>query len=205
MVLKICGITRLVDAEVAVAGGATAVGFVFWAKSPRFIAPADAAAIVAALPDSVEKVGVFVNESRAAIERIAADVGLTVVQLHGDERADDAAGLSRPVIRAVTLDDEPVCDGWPAGTRFLLDAADRERRGGTGQRVDLARASAFASRRRVILAGGLTPENVGEAVAAVRPWGVDVSSGVEATPGVKDSGKVAAFLANARRAFEKRG
>lgn len=205
MILKICGITRVADAEVAIANGATALGFVFWAKSPRCVAPQQAAAIVAALPDGVEKVGVFVNESMAAVEQTASMVGLTMVQLHGDERADDAAGLSRPVVRAVTLEDESVCDGWPAGTIFLLDAADRERRGGTGQRIDWTRAGAFAARRRVILAGGLTPENVGDAVAAVRPWGVDVSSGVEATPGAKDPGKVAAFLANARRAFERRG
>jgi phosphoribosylanthranilate isomerase len=128
-----------------------------------------------------------------------------MVQLHGDERAEEAALLSRPVMRAVTLEDTSACDGWPADTTFLLDAADRQRRGGTGQRVDWSRAGVLAARRRVILAGGLTPENVAAAVAAVRPCGVDVSSGVEEAPGVKDPGKVAAFLANARRAFEKRG
>jgi phosphoribosylanthranilate isomerase len=203
MVLKICGITRLADAEAAVQHGATALGFVFWPKSPRYVTPDQAAAIVAALPEGVASVGVFVNETADAIERIADRVGLSMVQLHGDERPDEAAALKRPVVRALTLDDSAACDDWPAETTFLIDAADRVRRGGTGQTVDWARAGELAARRRVILAGGLTAENVAEAIARVRPCGVDVSSGVEAAPGVKDFNKVAAFLANARRAFEQ--
>jgi phosphoribosylanthranilate isomerase len=203
MVLKICGITRAVDAETAVRHGATALGFVFWPKSPRYVTPDQAAAIVAGLPEGVASVGVFVNDTMDAIERIADHVALSMVQLHGDERAADAAALSRPIVRALTLDDSAACDEWPAETTFLIDAADRVRRGGTGQLVDWARAGELAARRRVILAGGLTADNVAEAVACVRPCGVDVSSGVEAAPGVKDSSKVAAFLANARRAFEQ--
>jgi phosphoribosylanthranilate isomerase len=203
MVLKICGITRLSDAEVAVAHGATSLGFVFWSKSPRVVQPEAAAAIVAALPNGIDVVGVFVNESMATVDAIASRVGLTMVQLHGDERAEDARTLQWPVVRAVTLASAASCDAWPAHTVFLLDAPDCERRGGTGQTVDWPRARALAVRRRVILAGGLTPDNVAEAVATVRPYGVDVSSGVEVSPGVKDPGKVAAFLANARRAFEE--
>jgi phosphoribosylanthranilate isomerase len=205
MVLKICGITRLVDAEVAIAHGATSLGFVFWSKSPRAVQPAAAAAIVAALPNGIDVVGVFVNASMTTVDAIASGVGLTMVQLHGDERPEDAATLQWPVVRAVPQGSVANCDAWPAHTVFLLDAADRERRGGTGQTVDWPRAGALALRRRVILAGGLTPDNVGEAIRIVRPYGVDVSSGVEVSPGVKDPGKVAAFLANARRAFEEQG
>jgi phosphoribosylanthranilate isomerase len=205
MILKICGITRAVDAETAIEHGATALGFVFWPKSPRCVTPDEAAAIVRALPDGVAKVGVFVNESMSQVARIAGDVGLSMVQLHGDEAAEDAAILNLPVVRALTLEDVDACEAWPAGTTFLVDAADRVRRGGTGQKVDWAGARAFAARRQVILAGGLTPDNVAQAIDEARPFGVDVSSGVEAAPGVKDSSKVAAFLANARRAFEKQG
>ena len=115
-------------------------------------------------------------------------------------------GLRMPVVRALTLDevDARVAE-WPSDTMFLLDAADRVQRGGTGKTVDWSRAGDLAARRRVILAGGLTAGNVAEAIDRVHPFGVDVSSGVEAAPGVKDAGKVAAFLANARRAFEGRG
>lgn len=205
MILKICGITRLEDAETAVAHGATALGFVFWSKSPRSVTPQQAAAIVSAVPGSVATVGVFVNESMPEVARIAKEVGLSMVQLHGDERADEAAALPLPVVRALTLEDADACAAWPADTTFLVDAADRVRRGGTGQKVDWIGARALAARRRIILAGGLTPDNVAQAIDEVHPYGVDVSSGVEATPGVKDSSKVAAFLANARRAFEKQG
>ena len=206
MVLKICGITRLVDAQAAVDHGATAVGFVFWSKSPRFVAPEQAATIVSALPSGVTTVGVFVNESMTTVKTIAERVGLSMVQLHGDERADEAALLQVPVVRALTLDDADArVAEWPSDTMFLLDAADRVQRGGTGKTVEWDRASDLAAQRRLILAGGLTAGNVAEAIERVHPFGVDVSSGVEAAPGVKDAGKVAAFLANARRAFEGRG
>jgi phosphoribosylanthranilate isomerase len=205
MVLKICGITRAADAETAIEHGATALGFVFWPRSPRFITPEQAAVIVSAVPEGVATVGVFVNETMADVERIAKQVGLSMVQLHGDERANDAAVLRLPVVRALTLEDSSSMTEWPRETTFLVDAADRVRRGGTGRTVDWVGARAFAEQRRMILAGGLTPDNVAQAIDQVRPHGVDVSSGVEAAPGVKDSSKVAAFLANARRAFEKQG
>jgi phosphoribosylanthranilate isomerase len=205
MVLKICGITRLADAVHAADLGATALGFVFWPRSPRYITPARAAEIIAALPQAMTKVGVFVNAAAEEVETTVEAAGLDVVQLHGDERPEFGVSLGHPVFRSMTLADAAdVIDAWPVGTPLLLDAADRERRGGTGRTVDWDRAAELARRRRVILAGGLTPENVGDAIAIVNPYGVDVSSGVEESPGVKDFKKVAQFLANARAAFERR-
>ena len=205
MFLKVCGITRLADALHAVEQGATAIGVVFWPRSPRCIAPARAAEIVAALPSSVTAVGVFVNEPVDAIRSTAAEARLTAIQLHGDEPPAYAGALAWPVLRSVTLDDAgEACAAWPVETLLLVDAADRERRGGTGVTVDWERAAALARERRVVLAGGLTPANVAAAIAAVQPYGVDVSSGVEEAPGVKDMEKVTRFLASARDAFEKR-
>jgi phosphoribosylanthranilate isomerase len=205
MVLKICGITRLTDALHATEQGATALGFVFWPRSPRYITPERAAAIVAALPSAVTKVGVFVNEAVDRVHAVVAEAGLDVVQLHGDEQPLDGAWLDRPLFRSTTIDDaEELMALWPVGTPLLLDATDRDRRGGTGTTVDWTRAAALSRRRRIILAGGLTPENVAEAIATVNPYGVDVSSGVEDAPGVKNFAKVTRFLANARDAFERR-
>lgn len=204
MFLKVCGMTRAEDAHEAARRGATAIGFVFWDRSPRAMTPAAAAGIVAGLPLSVAAIGVFVNETPARVEEVAAMVGLDAVQLHGDEDRGSAA-CSRPVVRSVTLADaDRLLTEWPEGTTFLLDAADPLRRGGTGQRVDWSRAARLARQARVVLAGGLTPENVAEAIAQVRPAGVDVSSGVEASPGVKDVLKMARFLASARQAMAER-
>jgi phosphoribosylanthranilate isomerase len=205
MFIKVCGITRASDAIHAVEQGATAVGFVFWPRSPRFIAAEQAADIVSLLPPAIATVGVFVNESVEAIRNTAARAGIAMVQLHGDEPASYAADLGVPVIRSMTLDNAVhVAAAWPAETTLLLDAEDREKRGGTGRTVDWQRAAGLAAIRRTVLAGGLTPSNVGDAIATVRPYGVDVSSGVEAAPGVKDVEKVTRFVAQARRAFEGR-
>jgi phosphoribosylanthranilate isomerase len=205
MVLKICGITRLGDARHAVEQGATALGFVFWPRSPRYIAPERAAEIVAALPAAVTKVGVFVNEQIERVQAVTAAAGVNVVQLHGDEPPTYGAALGCPIFRSMTLvDAEAVIGAWPPGTPLLLDAADRERRGGTGVTVDWPRAAEFARQRRVILAGGLTPDNVGDAIETVNPYGVDVSSGVEQAAGIKDLAKVTRFLENARAALERR-
>lgn len=205
MMLKVCGITRLTDALHAAREGATALGFVFWPKSPRYVAPERAAEIIAELPSAVTKVGVFVNEPVDSIRAVVAAAGLDVVQLHGDEPPAYGDALGFPVLRSVTLEDAAAAmTAWPVTVPLLLDAADRQRRGGTGTRVDWTRAALLARQRRVILAGGLTPENVGEAVDTVNPFGVDVSSGVEETPGVKDFAKVTRFLVNARDAFERR-
>jgi phosphoribosylanthranilate isomerase len=202
LLLKVCGITRLSDAQLAVAHGATALGFVFWPRSPRAVTAEQAAAIAAALPPGVMRVGVFVNESIDGIRRIAGQAGLTAVQLHGDEPPAYAEALPWPVFRSATVDGAGGLDpAWGEGTTLLLDAADVVRRGGTGQQVDWARAAALAGERRIVLAGGLTPANVAEAIATVRPYGVDVSSGVEEAPGIKDEEKMVNFLANARAAF----
>jgi phosphoribosylanthranilate isomerase len=205
VIAKICGITRLTDALHAVQHGATAVGFVFWPRSPRYLTPERAAEIIRELPGTVTAVGVFVNQPVDEIGRIASAAGITAIQLHGDEPPAYASALAWPVWRAVSLTatNGELAD-WPAETTVLLDAHDPERRGGTGSLIDWRQAAAIASRRRVVLAGGLTPENVQEAIETVRPFGVDVSSGVEEAPGVKDFDKVARFLERAREAFDAR-
>ncbi len=205
MFVKVCGVTRLTDALHAVQQGATALGFVFWPHSPRFVTPERAREIIAELPSSIVTVGVFVNESVDGISDVAARTGITTVQLHGDEPPVYADALQWPVLRSVTVEEvDDACEAWPPETMFLVDAADPVRRGGTGARVDWGRAATVARDCRVVLAGGLTPENVADAIATVRPYGVDVSSGVEQSPGVKDFNKVARFVANARSAFEER-
>lgn len=202
--LKICGITRVEDARHAVQHGATALGFVFWPRSPRCVDPAAVAEIVKDLPETVITAGVFVNEASEQIARTMEKAGLTHVQLHGDEPVSYGDVLTWPILRSVTLDTSAaVASAWPADTTLLLDAADSERRGGTGQAVDWGKAAALARTYRVVLAGGLTPENVGEAIVTVRPFGVDVSSGVEDAPGVKNPEKVSRFLANALKAMER--
>ena len=205
MFVKICGITRLSDALHAVEHGAGALGFVFWPKSPRHINPERAAGIIAALPPGIGAVGVFVDEPVEGIRAVVAQTGISTIQLHGNESAAYADALDRPVLRAVTVDQmEQASAIWPAGTTFLMDAADPARRGGTGKTIDWRQAASAAIGRRVVLAGGLTPENVADAIGMVRPLGVDVSSGVEDAPGVKNADKVARFLARARSAFETR-
>ncbi len=201
-ILKICGITRLVDALHAVQQGATAVGFVFWTESPRAIAPADAKGIIAALPPKVTPVGVFVNESPKTLREVLTLTGVKAVQLHGDETLADYEFIECPLLKSATLDGlAQTARAWPAETMLLLDAADRVKRGGTGVVVDWGKAATAARSHKVVLAGGLTPLNVEEAIRTVRPIGVDVASGVESSPGVKDFAKVSAFLTNARRAF----
>jgi phosphoribosylanthranilate isomerase len=205
MFLKICGLTRLTDALHATAHGATALGFVFWPRSPRYVTPERAGEIIAELPPTIVTVGVFVNEPIDAIARIVGIAGVTAVQLHGDEPPAYAGALSWPVLRSATVDElMTVAAAWPEPATLLVDAADPKRRGGTGATVDWKKAAAVAGQRRLVLAGGLTPLNVAEAIAIVQPYGVDVSSGVEAAPGVKDFAKVTRFLANARTAFDSR-
>jgi phosphoribosylanthranilate isomerase len=194
--VKICGITRLEDAEAAVACGADALGFVFWPKSPRYIDSYRARAIVSSLPPFVTPVGVFVDQPAEEINRIAGAARLGAIQLHGNENPDSARSLDLPVVKAIAVgsSDAAIVDAWPANIIVLLDVHDPIRRGGTGQTVDWAAAAEIARRRRTILAGGLTAENVGEAIARVRPYGIDVSSGVEASPGIKDHGRLKALF-----------
>jgi phosphoribosylanthranilate isomerase len=201
--IKVCGITRLGDAMHALQQGATALGFVFWPNSPRAITTTEAREIIAALPTEVTPIGVFVNESAARVREVVTETGIKAVQLHGDETPHDYGVLEYPLLKSMTLENgTETSDGWPAETIWLLDASDRVRRGGTGVPVDWGRAAAVARLRKIVLAGGLTPANVEEAILTVRPFGVDVSSGVETSPGIKDVEKVTLFLSNARRAFE---
>jgi phosphoribosylanthranilate isomerase len=194
MFVKICGITRFEDADAAVEAGANALGLVFWPNSPRFIDPYRARAIVRALPPFVTAVGLFVNQPAAYINGVASLVRLGAVQLHGDETVADAAQVARPLIKAVDAHDEGACDRWPANVTLLVDAYDPQRRGGTGRPVDWTRAAEIARRRRTILAGGLTPDNIADAIARVQPFGVDVSSGIEQSPGIKDRARLRALF-----------
>jgi phosphoribosylanthranilate isomerase len=193
MFVKICGITRLEDAEAAVAAGAGAIGFIFWPASPRFIDPHRARVIAAALPPFVTPVGVFVNQPLDYVNGVASLVRLGVVQLHGDESPQFANAVARPVMKAVSIGKADV-RLWPARVRLLLDVHDPLARGGTGRTIDWTAAAELASEREIVLAGGLKPENVADAVARVRPFGIDVSSGVERSPGIKDHQRLRALF-----------
>ncbi len=203
MLVKICGITRLEDAEAAVKYGASALGFVFWPSSPRAIDPYRALAIARALPAFVTTVGVFVNQPVEYVNAVAGLVGLGAVQLHGDETPPFAGAVKRPVIKAVSAVSDEAMTRWGPAVVLLVDAHDPVRRGGTGVPADWDAASALARRRPIVLAGGLTPENVVDAVARVRPHGVDVSSGVERSPGIKDHDRLARFFERLRSSGER--
>jgi phosphoribosylanthranilate isomerase len=196
--VKICGVRRVEDALLAAELGADAVGFVFWPSSPRFIEPAEAEAIAAALPPFVTTVGVFVDQSDRRVKEIADRLNLGAIQLHGSEAAASYLDGRRRVIKAVAVQDGedclPAVRAVPAAATVLLDAHDPIKRGGTGRPIDWTQAAAAAAARRVILSGGLRAGNVREAIATVKPYGIDVSSGVESSPGVKDSAKMRALF-----------
>jgi len=196
MFVKICGITRIEDARVAIAAGASALGFVFWPKSPRFIEPNAARDIVVTLPPSVTPIGVFVDQPADEVNAIVGRVGLGAVQLHGSENDAYVEMMTRPVVKAVAIhaDSASSVDGWSPEVRLLLDVHDPVKKGGTGRTIDWTTAAAIASRRPIILAGGLTPSNVSAAIAHVRPYGIDVSSGVETQPGIKDHERIKALF-----------
>jgi phosphoribosylanthranilate isomerase len=199
--VKVCGVTSAEDAELAASLGATAVGMVFWIGSPRAVDVERAKLIALALPTFVTAVGVFVDQSVDEVSAIADAVKLDAIQLHGHENASDYAALGRRLIKSVAVRDrsaEAEADRVPAGATVLLDAHDPLRRGGTGQTIDWTVAATIARRRPVILSGGLTPETVDAAVRAVRPYAIDVSSGVESSPGRKDPTKLRAFFAALR-------
>ncbi|MCS7235836.1 MAG: phosphoribosylanthranilate isomerase [Armatimonadota bacterium] len=197
--VKICGIRTAAAALAAAEAGADAVGFVFYPPSPRFVRPEEAARLSRLLPPFVLRVGVFVNAPVEVVREIADHVGLDLVQLHGDEPPEVCAQMPRRVIKALRVDgpeavrrlrDYPRC-------AVLLDTHVRGRYGGTGQRFDWSLVQHLD--RPVILSGGLTPDNVGEAIHQARPYAVDVSSGVE-TDGHKDPRKIAAFVRAVRDA-----
>lgn len=196
--VKICGVTRLDDALLAAELGASAIGFIFWPGSPRFVDPFRAKRMATLLPPFVSTVGVFVNQPPEHVNSIARLLNLAAIQLHGDEDPARYMRTGLRTIRAVPVAadfaDETL-DAVPAEVTILLDAHDRMRRGGTGQAIDWRIAARVAARRRTILSGGLNAGNVRSAVEQVRPYGVDVSSGVESAPGLKDPGKLRALFA----------
>jgi len=203
--VKICGITNWPDARAACDAGADALGFNFYAKSPRAIAPAEAWRIIRRLPPFVAPVGVFVNWAPRAVLSLADALRLSAVQLHGDESPRDVAACARHTFVIKTF---RVKSGfhlaefrrYAAASAFLLDAAHTGQFGGTGKTTDWALARRAARARLIILSGGLSPDNVAEAVRTVRPYAVDVASGVESRPGNKDPGKLREFLAEVSRA-----
>lgn len=198
--VKICGVTRLEDALAAARLGADAIGFNFWPGSKRHLPPAAARALVARLPPFVTAVGVFVDPTREELLAAMAASGAQVAQLHGDEPPELLAGLPFPVVKAVRVGGPEALEQlarYPDAAGFLLDSASPGY-GGSGVAFDWALAARAAERTAVILAGGLTPANVAEAVRAVRPWAVDVASGVESAPGVKDHELMARFVRAAK-------
>jgi phosphoribosylanthranilate isomerase len=199
--IKICGVTRLEDARMAVQLGADAIGLVFYAPSPRNIGPEAARAIIAALPPFVSIVGLFVDPAPEAVESVLRRCSLGLLQFHGDEAPDFCRGFGLPYIKAarVRADADLVqyLSRYQAAQGWLLDAYHEELYGGTGASFDWKLIPRDLA-RPVILSGGLTPDNVGVAVRQVRPWAVDVSSGVESAKGVKDAAKIAAFIAGVK-------
>jgi len=198
--VKICGITSLDDAAMAVQAGADALGLVFYAKSPRAVDPEQAAAIIAGIPPFVQVVGLFVNAPLELVNATADSCGLDVVQLHGEETPSYCASVRRRVLKAFRVRGREslatMADYRVAG--FLLDAYSPDSYGGTGERFDWDCAVWAKGEVPIILAGGLQPGNVASAVARVAPYGLDVSSGVESSPGRKDPELVRAFIRNAK-------
>lgn len=219
MRVKICGVTRMEDGRLAATLGAWAVGFVFWPGSPRFVDPSRAREIARQLPPAVTAVGVFVDQPAEYVTDVARYVGLGAVQLHGNESAEYARSIARPDVEAAStqrevpdvgtafrrpeiikafslqqLGDVSELGEW-GETTVLLDAVDAERRGGTGKTIDWHAAARIARMRPVVLAGGLGPDNVAEAVRLVKPAAIDVSSGVERSPGLKDAALMEALFA----------
>jgi phosphoribosylanthranilate isomerase len=202
--IKICGITSMEDAEVAVSAGADALGFVLYKNSPRLADPAVVRRIVAGLPPFVLPIGVFVNEEADTVRALMDECGLALAQLHGDEPASYCQNLGRPALKALRLKDRGTFlalaefQGRANVRGFVIDTFSDQAYGGTGQTVDWALAAEAARSASILLAGGLTPTNVADAIRQVRPYGVDVSSGVEERPGKKDPAKVKAFIDAAR-------
>ncbi|MDZ3825822.1 phosphoribosylanthranilate isomerase [Pseudomonas monsensis] len=200
---KICGITRIEDALAAVEAGADAIGFVFYAKSPRAVSVQQARAIIRAMPPFVTTVGLFVNASRCELGEILDAVPLDLLQFHGDESAEACEEWRRPYIKALRVkagdDIAAAVAAYPGASGVLLDTYVEGVPGGTGEAFDWSLIPPDLS-KPLILAGGLTPENVADAVARVRPYAVDVSGGVEASKGIKDHAKIRAFIAAARKA-----
>lgn len=194
---KICGITRVEDALVAAQAGADAIGLVFYPKSPRAVSVAQAQQIIAALPPFVSTVGLFVNATRSEIEVILGELPLDVLQFHGDETPADCEGFDRPYYRALRMqpgvDIAQLSAKYSSAQGVLLDAWVPGLHGGTGERFDWDMIPQHLA-KPLILAGGLNADNITQAIEQVQPWAVDVSGGVESSPGIKDADKMRKFL-----------
>jgi phosphoribosylanthranilate isomerase len=209
VLVKICGITNGPDARAACEAGANLLGFNFYEKSPRHITSSDASKIRSQLPQAVEAVGIFVNAPPAAVASLSSSLRLNAAQLHGDESPPTVAEVARTirVLKAFRVDPDfslAALDEYPDAYAFLFDAAHAGQYGGTGRATDWALARRAALSRRIILAGGLKVENVAAAIRLVRPFAVDVASGVESKPGKKDHGRLREFIQEVRRAERQR-
>ena len=203
--VKICGITSAADAEAAAEAGANLIGLNFYERSPRFISEAQAAKVRAAVPKGVDPVGIFVNVAPPEVLSVCRSLHLAAAQLHGDESPADVAEVANavPVFKAFRVDNDfstNTLDEFAEASAFLLDASQAGQYGGTGHTIDWAMARRAAMSHRIILAGGLKPENVGSAIRIVRPYAVDVASGVETKPGKKDRARIREFIQEVRRA-----
>jgi phosphoribosylanthranilate isomerase len=206
--VKICGITNAADALAAIDAGANLLGFNFYEKSPRHITEAEAAKIRPRLPKKVEAVGIFVNSPPAGVAALCKSLKLDTAQLHGDEPPDTVAELARKLAVWKAFRVEPdfrleTLDEYPEASAYLFDAAHTDQYGGTGRTTDWDVARRAALGHRIILAGGLNIENVAAAVRIVRPYAVDVASGVESKPGKKDHGRMREFIQEVRRGERK--
>ena len=205
--VKICGITTIEDALMCVDAGADALGLCFWPHSKRYVSREVAREIVEALPAAVEVVAVVVDEGADELQRLRDEVGIQWIQLHGDESPELLERFLPHAYKAMGVEhagDVARLSDYP-GERILVDKAIAGLPGGTGKTFDWALVQELASRRQLVLAGGLNPENVARAVRTVRPYRVDVASGVEWSPGRKDEGKVRAFISQARAALLESG
>jgi phosphoribosylanthranilate isomerase len=198
--VKVCGITNIEDALAAVEAGADALGFVFVPGTPRYLTANEARNIIAALPPLVTKVGVFMNAPSDEVLETCSTAGLDIVQLHGSESPDYCDSLALPVIKTVRMKDKSSLTTMPEFrvAAFLLDTYIEGVPGGTGLSFDWNLAQSALSFGPIILSGGLKPENVKEAIRMARPYAVDVSSGVESSPGHKDHNRLLAFVRAAK-------
>ena len=202
MRIKVCGNTAVDTAMVAVDAGADMLGFIMVEGTPRTVTPARARAIAAEMPKDVDLVGVFTDRPIGDVAEIAAEVGFTMVQLHGQETWEDAAGLDLPVIRGVRLQSAEAAArvSWPPGGILLVDAHRPGIPGGTGEVFPWEWAEDLALHYRLMVSGGLSAANVGDAIRHLQPWGVDASSRLESSPGVKDPDRVREYVRAARAA-----
>jgi phosphoribosylanthranilate isomerase len=209
MRVKICGITRAEDAKLAVRLGAWGLGFIFCEQSPRNISPEEAAKIIKVLPDSIRTVGVFVNAEAETIRDIQEKTGINTIQLHGDETPEFVSELeTASVIKATALNSQSDLDALKLHDRvmaFFIDSSTPEKRGGTGVHSNWKLAREAKQFGNVILSGGLTPDSVGAAIREVGPWAVDVSSGIESRPRIKDPNKMRDFFDAVSKATLQKG